>query len=162
MSPNQWVEQFRRLHHRARQGQLSESEQRNYQAAREYFARALTAAQGLSVPASRSARRMFRVAQGLQVDLTFAAGAVRAVTLDVSVGGFSVMMHKPPPETEEPGFSLRLPGNQEPVVGRAKQVSTQRKLGTTHRVSFSILGLSEKEEQRLESTLFDLALERIK
>ena len=161
MSPNQWVEQFRSLHLQARKGQLSESEQRRYVAAREYFARALTAAQGLSMPVNQSARRMFRVAQGLQVDLTFTTGAVRAMTLDVSVGGFSVMMHKPPPETEQPGFSLRLPGNQEPVAGRARQVSVQRKIGS-HRVSFAIQGLSEKDETRLELTLFDLALDRIK
>jgi hypothetical protein len=71
------------------------------------------------------------------------------------------MMHKPPPDTEEPGFSLRLPGIGDPVTGRAKMVSAQRKIGT-HRVSFSIQGLSTKDAERLEMALFDLALERIK
>ncbi|MET0400869.1 MAG: PilZ domain-containing protein [Cystobacter sp.] len=161
MNPNHWVESFRLLHLKARRGHLSDSEQRQYVAAREHFARALTAAQGMSVAPQQTARRMFRVAQGLQVDLTFASGSLRTMTLDVSLGGFSVMMHKPPPETEEPGFSLRLPGGQEPVMGRARQVSAQRKIGT-HRVSFSIQGLAEKDEERLEMALFDLALERIK
>ncbi len=161
MSANRWVEHFRQLHTRARKNQLDASEQREYQAAREYFARALTAAQGLSVPENQSARRMFRVAQGLQVDLTFQTGPLRAMTLDVSVGGFSVLMHKPPPEDEQPEFSLRLPGIQEPIVARARQVSVQRKIAT-HRVSFSIEGLETKDAERLETALFDLALERIK
>jgi hypothetical protein len=161
MSPNHWVEQFKMLHERARKGQLPESEKRRYMAAREQFARALTAAQGMTLPPGQSARRTFRIAQGLQVDLSLVSGPIRFMTLDVSCGGFSVMMHKPPSETEEPGFTLRLPGNQEPVVGRAKMASMQRKIGT-HRVSFSMLGISDKDMERLESALFDLALERIK
>ena len=161
MSANLWVEQFRALHARARKGQLSEEEKRGYLTAREQFARALTAAQGMRLPPGQSARRSFRLAQGLQVDLSLASGPVRTLTLDVSVGGFSVMMHKPPPESEEPGFTLRLPGNQEPVTGRVRVVSSQRKIGT-HRVSFAIHGLGEKEAERLELVLFDLALERIK
>jgi hypothetical protein len=161
MSVNLWVEEFRALHARARKGVLSETERRHYLAAREQFAKALTAAQGLSLPSGQSARRNFRVAQGMQLDLTFASGPMRTMTLDVSCGGFSVMMHKPPPESEKPGFSLRLPGSTEPVVGRARVASVQRKIGT-HRVSFAIEGLSDKELERLETTLFDLALERIK
>jgi hypothetical protein len=161
MSPNQWVEHFRTLHERARKGQLPEEDKRRYNAAREQFARALTAAQGMMLPPGQSARRTFRIAQGLQVDLSLSTGPARSMTLDVSCGGFSVMMHKPPPDTEEPGFTLRLPGNQEPVTGRAKLVSVQRKIGT-HRVSFSMLGISDKDLERLESALFDLALERIK
>src|SRR5690349_7835704 len=112
MSANLWVEQFRALHARARKGQLTtEDEKRRYGAAREQFARALTAAQGLGPPPGRSARRNFRVAQGLQVDLSLSGEQIRSITLDVSVGGFSVMMHKPPSEAEAHGFSLRLPGN---------------------------------------------------
>lgn len=161
MSANLWVEQFRALHSRARKGSLPEDERRRYLAAREQFARALTAAQGMRLPPGQSARRTFRIAQGLQVDLSFATGPMRTLTLDVSVGGFSVMLHKPPLESEEPGFTLRLPGNLEPVTGRAKMVSSQRKIGT-HRVSFAIQGLAEKDAERLETALFDLALERIK
>jgi hypothetical protein len=161
MSANLWVEQFRALHARARKGALTESERRQYLASREQFAKALTAAQGLSLPSGLSARRTFRVAQGMQVDLSLSSGPLRTMTLDVSVGGFAVMMHKPPPESETPGFSLRLPGNAEPLVGRARIASVQRKIGT-HRVSFAFEALSDKDAERLESILFDLALERLK
>ena len=64
MSANRWVEHFRQLHTRARKNQLDASEQREYQAAREYFARALTAAQGLLGGAAqrRAALRLGHVA----------------------------------------------------------------------------------------------------
>ncbi|HEX8437509.1 PilZ domain-containing protein [Archangium sp.] len=161
MGANLWVEQFRALHARARKGQLPEEEKRRYAAAREQFARALTAAQGMSLPPGQSARRNFRVAQGLQVDLSLPGEQLRTITLDVSLGGFSVMLHRPPSESDLHGFSLRLPGAAEPLVGRAKVVAVQRKIGT-HRVAFAVQGLSEKDAERLEMTLFDLALERIK
>ena len=47
------------------------------------------------------------------------------------------------------------------MKGKARTVSVQRKIGT-HRVSFAMLGVSEKDTERLETALFDLALERIK
>lgn len=163
MSANPFVEEFRAMHTRARAGQLNgEDEKRKYLASREQFARALTAAQGMMLPRGLSARRTFRVAQGLQVDLTLSEGPLRTLTLDVSCGGFSVLMHKPPPDSEVADFSLRLPGNAEPVKGKVKMVSAQRKIGT-HRVSFAIQqGLSDKDLERLETALFDLVLERIK
>lgn len=161
MSTNPWIEQFRALHLRAGRGELNPEEHRHYLATREQFARAMTAAQGMSLEHGVSARRTFRIAQGLQLDLTFASGPVRTLTVDVSVGGFSVLMHKPPIETEVPGFTLRLPGRLEPVTGQARVVAVQRRVGN-HRVSFAIQGLAEKDQARLETAMFDLALERIK
>ncbi len=161
MSVNLWVEQFRALHTRARKGGLSDEERKHYLVAREQFARAMTAAQGLALLPGQSARRAFRIAQSLQVDLVLSTGPLRAMTVDLSVGGFSVLMHKPPEESDQPTFTLRLPGNLEPLAGKARVVSVQRKIGT-HRVSFALLGLSEKDQERLESAMFDLALDRIK
>jgi hypothetical protein len=58
------------------------------------------------------------------------------------------------------GYTLKLPGGQEPLVGRARVVSVMRRLGN-HRASFAFVDLSEKDLERLETALFDLALERI-
>jgi hypothetical protein len=161
MSVNQWVLKFRDLHERFRAGKLDDIDRRVYFADREQFAKALLNAQGLSMEAGQSARRSFRIAQGMQMDLSFNSGTVRCMTLDVSCGGFSVMMHQPPPEQEQPGFNLRLPGGLDPLVGRARYVSAQRKIGT-HRVSFSFVDLPAKDMERLETVLFDIALERLK
>jgi hypothetical protein len=161
MSVNQWIAQFRAQHENARKGKLDEADRRAYLAAREQFARALVAAQGLTLPAGQSARRSFRVAQGLQVDIHFNAGEVRGMTLDLSCGGFSVMLHHPPNEKEQPGYSLRLPGGAEPLVGRVRYISSTRRMGS-HRVSFTFVDMPEKDAERLETVLFDLALERLK
>jgi predicted secreted hydrolase len=159
MSANQWVAEFKELHERARRGQVDAADKKLYLQSREKFARALVASQGLTVPAEQSARHHFRIAQGMQVDLSFADDTVRVMTLEVSCQGFSVMMHKPSQE-QTPGFSLRLPGGAEPLVGRVKLQASLRKTGN-HVVSYAFMDLPERERDRLEIALFDLALARI-
>jgi hypothetical protein len=158
MSANQWVAEFKALHERARQGKVDDAEKQLYLQAREKFARALVSSQGITVPPAQSARHHFRVAQGMQVDLSFAEDTVRAMTLEVSCQGFSVMLHRPSQET--PGFALRLPGGGEPLVGRVKAVTSLRKTGN-HVVTYAFMDLPERERERLETMLFELALARI-
>jgi hypothetical protein len=160
MSVDLWVAEFKALHERGRKGQLSEDDKRLYLSAREKFARALVASQGIQVPEGQSARRYFRIAQGMQVDLNFTQGNVRAMTQEVSCTGFSVLLHQPPQESS-PGFSLRLPGGVEPLIGRVKVLSSTRRVGN-HQLSFTFVDLPEREQERLETALFDLALARIK
>jgi hypothetical protein len=158
MSANQWVAEFKALHERFRQGKVDDADKKLYLQSREKFARALVASQGITVPPEQSARHHFRVAQGMQVDLSFSDDTLRAMTLEVSCQGFSVMLYKPSQET--PGFSLRLPGGAEPLVGRVKPVSSQRKTGN-HVIIYAFMDLAERERERLEIALFELALARI-
>jgi hypothetical protein len=158
MSANEWVAEFKALHERMRQGRVEDADKRLYLQSREKFARALVASQGITVPSEQSARHHFRIAQGMQVDLSFSDDTVRAMTQEVSCQGFSVMLHKPSQET--PGFSLRLPGGAEPLVGRVKPVASLRKTGN-HVVNYAFLDLPERERDRLEIALFELALARI-
>lgn len=155
-----WMKSFRELHERARKSQLEPEERREYMAAREQLARSLVAAQGLGMVNGQSARRTFRVAQALPVDINLSSGTVRVLTQDLSMGGFACLMHRPPDEKEEPGFSMRMPRGGEPLVGRARVVSVVRRIGNV-RVSFAFHELAEHERERLEMLLFDLALERI-
>jgi hypothetical protein len=160
MNVAQWLKDFREMHERGRKKQLSPEEQRAYMAFREQFARSLVSAQGMAVESGQSARRTFRVAQGLQLELNLAAGSLKVVTLDLSCGGFSCLMHRPPDDKDEPGFSLKLPGGVEPLVGRARVVTSTRRIGNV-RVSFAFKDLPERELERLETALFDMALERL-
>ena len=91
MSINGWLQEFRALHKRARLKQLNEEDKRLYLQAREQFARALTAAQGMTLKPGEMARQTFRVAQAMQVELSLNTGILRAMTLDISKGGFSVV-----------------------------------------------------------------------
>src|SRR5687768_16264154 len=104
----QFIDDFRSLHTKARQGQLEETERTAYMAAREQFARALLNAQGLMLDGAE-ARRHFRVALQLPVELQMAYGNVWTNTLDISAGGFSVMLPHAVDTAERPSALLHLP-----------------------------------------------------
>jgi len=158
-SAQEWMKAFRELHTRFRAGKLDEAERRDYFEAREQLARSLIAAQNLSVEPGKVARQSFRVAHSLQHDIQFAKGDVRVPTLDVCVGGLSTVVPQEPNEKEQPGFSLRLPGGVDPIIGRLKLMSVNKRLGN-YRVSYSFVDMPEREAERLESVLFDLVLSR--
>jgi hypothetical protein len=160
MSINAWLQEFRVLHKRARQKQLNEEEKQLYLSAREQFARALTAAQGMTLKPGEMARTTFRVAQAMQIELSLASGIVRALTLDVSRGGFSVVLAKVPSDSELVGYTLRMPDGMDPIIGRARVVASKKQIGN-YRLSFSFEGMSEYDQERLEAVLFDAALSRI-
>jgi hypothetical protein len=160
MSINGWLHEFRALHKRARQKQLNEEERRLYLQAREQFARALTAAQGMTLKPGEMARQTFRVAQAMQIELSLHTGIIRAMTLDISKGGFSVVLGKPPGENEMVGYTLKMPEGADPIIGRAQLVASRKQIGN-YRLSFSFHGMSEYDQDRLETVLFDAALSRI-
>ena len=95
----QWLLGFRQLHEKARRGQLSEGEQLAYRAGRDELARALLAAQRLTLRPGETPRRALRVARALQVDLDLVTSRERAVTIDLSTGAFASRHEKPPVET---------------------------------------------------------------
>ncbi len=115
----QWLLEFRQLHEKARRGQLSGRELQLYRSGRDELARALLAAQRLTLRPGETPRRALRVARALQVDLDFATSRERAVTIDLSTGGFSCLLAKAPPVGDEAGFSLRLPAS-DALAGRAR------------------------------------------
>ena len=143
MSVNAWLQEFRALHKRARHKQLKDEEEKQlYLQAREQFARALTAAQGMTLKPGEMARQTFRVAQAMQIELSLNTGIVRAMTLDISKGGFSVVLGKPPAENEMVGFTLKMPDGMDPIIGRAKLVASKSRSATTGSRSRSTACLS--------------------
>ena len=155
----QWLLGFRQLHEKARRGQLSEGEQLAYRAGRDELARALLAAQRLTLRPGETPRRALRVARALQVDLDLVTSRERAVTIDLSTGGFSCLLAKAPPLGDECGFSLRLPAT-EPLAGRARVTDARAAVGSV-RMSFQFVGLSEADKERLELLVFDTVLEQL-
>jgi hypothetical protein len=160
MSASEWIAEFKAMHEAARKGSLSDRDKRMYLNAREQFARALLGAQGLTQKPGETARQAFRIAHALQVELGLLAGNVKAVTIDISKGGFSTTLNQGPDGQDTVGFSLRLPGGSEPMVGRARVIASKKVPGAV-RVSFGFENLSEADNERLEFALFDLALSRI-
>jgi hypothetical protein len=154
----QFIDEFRALHTRARQGKLGESERQDYLAKREQFARALLNAQGLMLDGAE-ARRHYRVAHQLPVELQMAYGNVWTNTLDISAGGFSVTLPHAVDVKERPSALLQLPDGTA-LAGRVRVVS-QFQRADKHRASFSFMDLTEREMELLEGFLIDFALERV-
>jgi hypothetical protein len=154
-----WLLAFRQLHEKARRGQLREAELARYRSGRDELARALLAAQRLQLKDHETPRRALRVARALQVDLDFGTARERAITLDLSTGGFSCLLAKAPPLGDEAGLSLRLPA-AEPLTGRARVQDVKVQQGNA-RVAFSFVGLSDGERERLELFVFDTVLAQL-
>ena len=154
-----WLASFRDLHEKARRGPLGPGEEATYRAGRDELARALLAAQRLTVKPGETPRQALRVARALQIDLDLPSSRERAVTTDVSTGGFATLLSRAPPLGEEVGVSLRLPA-AEALVCRAR-ITDARSLGNHVRVSGQFVRLSEAERERLELFVFDTVLAQL-
>ena len=155
----EWLLAFRQMHEKARRGQLQDRDLDTYRAGRDELARALLAAQRLALRPGETPRRALRVARALQVDLDLVTSRERAVTIDLSTGGFSCLLTKGPPVGEEVGYALRLPAT-EALSGRAR-VQDVKVLPGNVRVSFSFTGQGVAERERVEMFVFDTVLAQL-
>jgi hypothetical protein len=155
----EWLQGFRQLHERARRGQLNEADLARYRTGRDELARALLAAQKLQLKTGEVPRRALRVARALQVDLDFGTSAARAVTTDISTGGFSCLLAKAPQLGDEAKFILRMPA-AEALSGRARVQDVKPNQGNV-RVSLSFLGLADADRERVELFVFDTVLAQL-
>jgi hypothetical protein len=158
-SLTEWILGFRALHEKARRGQLRDAEAVRYRAGREELARALLTAQRLQLKAGETPRRAMRVARALQLDLTYGDSSHRAVTVDISTGGFSCLLPRAPGLGEDVGFSLRLPA-AEPIAGRAR-VQDVKVLEGNVRAAFMFRNLTDADRERMEMFVFDTVLSQL-
>jgi hypothetical protein len=159
MSLGEWLSQFRQLHENARRKALAPDELDTYRKGRDELARALLAAQRLTLKPGETPRRVLRVARALQVDLDMLTSRQRAITIDLSTGGFSCLLAKAPPLSEEVNISLRLPGS-DPIACKARIAEAKPQAGNV-RLSFVFTGLAEDEKERLELVVFDTVLTQL-
>jgi hypothetical protein len=159
MSLAEWLTTFRDMHERARRGQLNPREAAVYKAGRDELARALLAAQRLTVKPGETPRQALRVSRALQLDLEMPTSQQRAVTIDVSTGGFSTLLSRSPALGEEVRFTLRMPA-AEPLTGQCRVTDAKAQTGNV-RVSFQFTGLSAAERERLEVFVFDTVLAQL-
>lgn len=159
MGMREWLKSFKELHAAAKSGALSARDATQCRAARDELARALLSAQRIAVTGGNRPRRLLRVARALQADLEFHDGNVRAMTLDVSAGGFSALMERPPRVEDPVKASLRIPG-AEPLRAEARVVNVKQQVGNS-RVGFEFVGLGEEDVERLELFVFDAVLTQL-
>lgn len=159
MSLGEWLSTFREMHEKARRKQLSPADLGTYRKGRDELAYALLAAQRLTLKPGETPRRALRVARAMQVDLDLLTARERAITIDVSTGGFSCLLAKAPPLGDEVGISMRIPAS-EPLVCRARIADVKPQSGNV-RVAFQFLALSEDDRERLELFVFDTVLAQL-
>jgi len=155
----EWLASFRDLHEKARRGNMGAGEEATYRAGRDELARALLAAQRLTIKPGETPRQALRVARALQIDLETLTSRERAVTTDISTGGFATLLAKAPPLGDEVGVALRLPA-AEPLTCRAR-ITDAKALGTHVRVSGQFVNLTAAERERLELFVFDTVLAQL-
>ena len=151
------LQEFRDLHREAKAGTLGPPQLENYRAVRANLARLLLTGQHIGLLAGQRPRRSLRGARSLLVELEFSDGIVRAMTLQLSSGGFAALLASAPQVGEEVKVSLRLPGGQ--LEANARVVSVKQHLGSTS-TSFQFVGLPQPEVERLEMLIFDVLLEQ--
>jgi hypothetical protein len=155
-----WIAGFRALHDRARKGDLSSEERRQYLAQRDELAKAMCSAQRLTAPPGQTPRQAMRVARAMQVDLELPEGRQRLMTMNVSIGGFAALMPKELDKKSAPiGFSMRLPGSPDPLLGRVRVADIQKRTGNVL-ISFAFNEMGAAEQERLELVLFDSVLQQ--
>jgi hypothetical protein len=148
-----WIAGFRALHDRARKGELANEERRQYLGLREELAKAMCSAQRLQSLPGQTPRQTMRVARALQVDLELPEGRLRVITMNISIGGFAALLPREIEKGSAPiGFSMRLPGTPDPLLGRMRVADVQKKAGSAL-ISFAF-------NERLEMALFDTVLQQ--
>jgi hypothetical protein len=151
-----WLRRFRELHERARRDGLGPGEETTYDALREELARTLLAAQKLALLPGQQARRALRVARALQVDIELGGERHRTVTLDLSTGGFSTLLARPPELGRVVAVSLRLPA-AEPIQCQAR-ITDVKPLPGAARVAAQYVDLPAAAVKRLELFVIDAVL----
>src|SRR5260370_7035513 len=155
-----WVVVFRALHDDARKGKLDPQGMARYEHERESLAKALLVANLLQVKPGQTARQTLRVVRVLPVELMLGTRRQQVTTLDLGLGGFAVLLKKPPRVLERIEFALNLGDAGAPVRGEARVVSVQRK-GGPYRVAFAFEELSTADVARLRFEIFAAVLVRI-
>jgi hypothetical protein len=159
MSVADWLRVFRTLHEAAKKGELRGSDAKDYQSGCDELARALLAGQRITPKPGEVPRQILHVARALQVDLETSVSRVRATTVDLWVGGFSVLLAKPPPPGEEPTATLRVPGN-ESIAAAVVPADVKQQPGSV-RVAFTFKKLNDADQRRVELLVIDTALSQI-
>jgi hypothetical protein len=160
MSLAAWVAEFRTLHDKAKAGKLLPGEKRAYETQRAELARAMVSAQRLTLKEGETPREALRVARALQIDLDLEAGKQRTITVDLSIGGFAVLLGVPPKPHEKVGFALKIPGAENPLTGRALFVDS-KKQPSNFRVSFHFQDMSAEDRDKVEMVVIDSALDKL-
>jgi len=153
MDRTEWLNKLEALHVRLREGEaLPEAEGAWYRKARTSLLSAAVDIQARMADLDGPKRSSIRISRPVQVLLEAPGWHEPTVTVDLSTGGFAVMLETPPPVTEWIKATLLLPGGPQAatvsVVGRWAS-------GGLARVAFAFSEPSPALVKRVEDAMVD-------
>jgi c-di-GMP-binding flagellar brake protein YcgR len=162
MGLKDWIKEFAGLHEHARMGVLSMPERQQYLHAREELASALLAAQRHELKGGQMARQSLRVQRTMQIDLALdGAENIRAMTLDLSIGGFAAMIGQNPEVGTHAKVTFKMPKGDVPLETTGHVVNV-REHNSIYRVSFAFEAMNSDARERMSFLVFDTVLETFK
>lgn len=154
MGLQQFVAELAVLHAKAKKGQLTPPERLEYERDRDELATALVNAQRIALKPGEMPRRALRIGRVLALELVAGGTTTKAITLEISSGGFSINVSSTPaPWANGVAFKLKLPDGRE-ITGDAVVVNAAQ-TPTHTRVGFSIKTISEEDREALTRAVFD-------
>jgi hypothetical protein len=149
---------FHELRPLAKSGALAPDERAEYEELKERLAAAICAAQNIHVRPGQSARSLFHVAALFKAEISIGGAVHRAATMDLSAGGFSVLLSFAATPGTEVSFTMRLSARST-IWGRAVVVGSESERSAgLYRASFAFGKLTPAHSGQLEEALFDAAL----
>jgi serine/threonine protein kinase len=137
-----WIVAFRALHERSQAGELNALESARYDRERATLFNALLTAQRLTLKPGACLRRSMRLATELPVELEGGPEPVSTRTVDLTAGGFSVLLPGPLRVGDRVDFTIGLRIGL--VSGQARVANLQRK-GKPYRIGFKFEDLPSAE-----------------
>jgi hypothetical protein len=153
-----WLSDFRTLHQKARAKQLSKEEWEIYVGARTELARAMLSVQKTNLQSGQTPREALRATRAFPIELEIDGRMRPHMTMNISSGGFAAILAEAPKGPIN--FSLKLPGESEPIKGEASCVQANPHPGSCH-CCFRYETIGRDDRERIEMLVFDLVLEHI-
>jgi c-di-GMP-binding flagellar brake protein YcgR len=151
---------FLKQHAQAKKGDLPDKDLSAYRDELEELVHALLAAQQAALEPGQKARSTVRVSQPVDVQLTFDGEKLATQTLNLSTGGFAIVLDEPPRIGTEVDVKLSLPG-EEALLLHARAANARRS-GDRARVGFQFRPMSDADADRLATLVFDAVLGHLK
>ncbi|HUJ24799.1 MAG TPA: serine/threonine-protein kinase [Myxococcales bacterium] len=151
----EWLEAFRARHQRAKAGELTPPQMAAYERERETLSNALLAAQTLSMKSGGRPRKSVRFALERSIRLAGLAEELVTRTVDLTTGGFAVLLDRPLRAGHSIDFVLDLADGK--LAGEALVLNVQRK-ARSFRVGCAFKGLSQVDATQLQREILDAVL----
>jgi hypothetical protein len=162
MGTPEFLQEFKTLHSKAKNGSMTPAERARYEALRPQFNTMVMVAQAIG-HTGRTLRATLRMAKVLKVELRpDGSDPIKASTIDLASGGFASLLPVGMRVGVSADFTLFLPngaGRTTPLVGRVS-VASSRPQTSVFRVSFKFEKLEPQAKEQLDITLIDAVLER--